>query len=222
MQSYEVGNPESVTQTEAIFFDEMKTKISDLLDDLKNKNYIEKPAKDKLSCFIEIMKMNDKHSEIYNILINIIEKEDKTKQFLKYSEEYGITGNKFAEMCAFTMIDGFNRQTEGFKLAFLIILKKSFYKNKDKMTLGQLIIELNNKSNFSKHITNRLELKLRNVFSHQTYWFDGDNVKYCDDASMQNINKINLSELMKKSKEQNIMYHTFLRVFVEKIKSGFF
>lgn len=173
MQPHEIGNPESVTETEARFFDEMKEKISKLLDDLKTQNYIEKPTKSQIDTFLKIVNMNDIHSRIYNNLTEIFKEKNRTEQFLECSSRYGITKDNFPEMYVFTMIANFNRQTEGFKLAFLIMLKKSFWTHdKDKMTLGQLCGELDKKSTFSDDVTKELELILRNVFAHQSYWFE--------------------------------------------------
>lgn len=117
------------------------------------------------------------------------------------------------------MITNFNRQTEGFKIAFLIML--DFQRN-DTQTLGQLINNLNKSSTFSYDVTKELELILRNTFAHQTYWFEKGELFYCENVSFQNINSINLGTLMQKAKRQNIIFQVFLRVFAEKIKDGFF
>ncbi len=170
MQPSKIGNPEAVTEKEAKFFDEMKVKISDLLDDLKTNGHIEKPTKSQIDAFIKIMTVNDRHATIYNILTEIIIYPETTQNFLNYPKTYGITESNFPELYVFTMIANLNRQTEGFKLAFLIMLKKSFWAgNKDKMTLGKLCVELNKKSTkFANEVTKELEVGLRNVFSHQT------------------------------------------------------
>lgn len=223
MQPNEIGNPESVTEKEAKFFDKMKMKISNLLDNLKTKGYIEKPSKSQIDTFIKIMTMNDRHATIYNLLTEIIKYPETRQKFLNCSRTYGITESNFPEMYVFTMIANFNRQTEGFKLAFLIMLKKSFWvRNKDKMTLWQLCNELKEKSDMASDIIKELELVLRNVFAHQTYWFENGEVHYCDDASLQNTKALNMGELMLKTKHQNIVFQAFLRVFAEKVKSGFF
>lgn len=223
MQPNEVGNPESVTATEANFFDEMKIKISNLLNDLKSKGHVEKPTKSQIDSFLKIMDVNDRHSKIYNHLTEILKNSESTKQFLDGSSKWGITKDNFPEMYLFTMVSSFNRQTEGFKLAFLIMLKKSFWvRDKDKMTLGQLCCELNKKSDVAFDITKELELVLRNVFAHPTYWFENGKVHFCEDASLQNPKTLELGELMLKTKRQNIIFQAFLRVFAEKVRSGFF
>jgi len=223
MQPNEIGNPESVTTTEARFFDEMKEKIGKLLGDLKTQKYIEKPTKTQIDIFLKIVNMNDRHSKIYNNLTEIFKERDRTEQFLECSSKYGITKDNFPEMYVFIMIANFNRQTEGFKLAFLIMLKKLFSaRDKDKMTLGQLCGELDKKSTFSKEVTKELELVLRNVFAHQSYWFENGKIYYCEDASLQNVQTLDIDKLMMKAKRQNIVFQAFLKVFAEKVRVGFF
>lgn len=218
MQPNEIGNSEAATEKETMYFDGMKIKISDLLNDLKSNNHIEKPTKNQIDALLKIIGMEDTYSKIYNTLNEIIEKKDTTDQFFDGSE---ITKYSFPYLFVFTTIGVFNRQTEGFKLLFLMMLKASS-KSHNKMTLGQLCVELNKKSELASAVTDELELALRNVFAHQTYWFEGGEIHYSEDATFQNIKRLDLVTLLMKAKKQNIILQALLRVFAEKINSGFF
>lgn len=61
------------------------------------------------------------------------------------------------------------------------------------------------------------------MFSHiKVIGLKNGKIHYCEDASLQNTRILDISELMMKTKRQNIVFQAFLRVFAEKVGAGFF
>jgi len=212
---------EEMTETERAKFEELKSKSHLLLDNLKTKGFLQKPNAETLTRFLKILEMNDEHSKIYNLL-NDLYTNEQVEEFLKCSAQFGLNEKNLPELHVFILIANFNRQTEAFKLAFLIMLKKD-KSLKDKITLGPLSDRLREKSpDYAAAIVDELEVELRNAFAHQTYWFDNGKVVYCEDSSLSNPQEIELGHLMMKAKAQNILFQSFLHAIAEKARAGFF
>ena len=205
----EIANPNEISKTEAELFDIIKKNTHELLEALRANGNLKKPTKEQIDNFVKIIELDIIDSNCYNSIVKVFEDKEKAKKIEKEIDN-------FPNLYIRLIICNFNKFSELFRITFLLILKE-----KQDTTLGGLINNLK-KSNLPKDLIERIDVKLRNSFSHNTYWISNGKLFYCDNASLQNPKEMKISRLMQISKKQNILYQAFLRALAEKSKEGFF
>ena len=133
--------------------------ISDLhetFEDLKKQGILRLTLRDgfERTKFLNIMKTSDKLNDVYNMLFHIFEERGRSKKFAEHSKNYGFTEDRLAYLFLSEIISTFLRTTELFKNCFLFTLKarKGF---RSRMTLGQLLKELENVAPRNKAIAKK-------------------------------------------------------------------
>jgi len=148
------------------------------------------------------MKTSDKLSDVYNMLFKIFEERGRSKKFAEYNKSYGFTEDRLAHLFLSEIISTFLRTTELFRNCFLITLKarKGF---SSRMTLGQLLSQLEKVAPKSKVITKKIDVNLRNALAHGLFWLEGVVLNYYEDIKLEKERSIRIDHLWNKVHEHS-------------------
>jgi hypothetical protein len=221
MGKEDIGNPESMTSKEEVKFDKYKVLFKNLFDELKRKNKIKLSRHKDVGNFINIMKTLDAQGINHNLIIEIIKDKKISDEFISINSKYGFNEFNYTKQYLFQSIHMFNSSTEVLKLLLIIILD---LKN-EKQTLGQILTLLQGKKYApinGKTLKSKIDLDLRNSFSHNFYWIDENRLMVSKYSSLKEPFELKIVDLMKKGKDINMLFQAFIKVFADKSKTNFF
>ena len=175
-----------------------------IFEDLKRQAILKLTLRDgwDRTKFLNIMKTSDKLNDVYNMLFQIFEERGRSKKFTEHNKDYGFTENRLAYLFLSEIMSTFLRTTELFKNCFLFTLKvrKGFT---SRMTLGQLLRELENVSPRSKVIAKKIDVDLRNALAHGMFWMEGIVLNYYEDIKLKKEKSIGIDHLWGKVREHS-------------------
>lgn len=227
-------NPDSVSQKEKLFAEELESFWQELLNELKANGYIKKRFKPyKVDRVLKIIEMQDRIGVSFNSLTSLFEPNQKVPdEFFQATAKYGLTKETIPYLYFAMLYGKYLMETEQMKASLLMILKPKEPIRED-LTLGQLMDAIKSKKVAPKNGQKLIELKmpnkedilidveLRNAVAHGLFWFENKEVHYCPKPEHK-PKQISLGKFLLKTKAQNIATKTLIGIIAHNVRQGFF
>ncbi len=206
--------PREKKETQEIY-DSLKQFFSELKSKNELKKHLGKNEK-RGKAYIKIVESSIKRAEVFNSLMNIVDKDKKREKFDELNKIID-PGNKniVANMWFQLALSNYVTECEYFRVTMFQVIKQKTEISNGKTTLKDFIIYLEKISNKVKPITKLIDIQLRNSISHGLVWFDDKKVCIAHDANFNKTEETDLYGLWKKAKFVNIVNQMLLIVISE-------
>jgi len=214
---YRAANPEAIGEREKELWTRVEPIIDQILGELRKADKIKTASFPSDMNLPQILRQMNEFSEVYNFLIDLIDSEHDSKEFLESNAKFGLDGSKL--IAAYIIIAGTMAvlSTEFFKL-LLLFFTKDLDNRVDRFKPTMKNIVPNSWPKLEPFIDN----KLRNAIAHGNYAVVDQKVRLFKNAKLEIEEEMSLSDFMMRLKNQNVLGQVLIKVILRKAEKGFF
>jgi hypothetical protein len=218
--SSRVANVDAFGEKEKELWNQIEPILNDVLDELKRNGFIEtifvqKEADALWSCISK----QDTFSHVSNVLLHLSDKE-KASKFVKLNAQFGLDEATVVAAYIMTVLSLSVLKTELFKLFLLFHMKRGRGVS-HRVSSFNITMKGSAPDNWPK-LEPFVDSPLRNALAHGTYALVNHKIVLFDDARLEPLEELQLSDIMMRTKDQDVLFQCLINVIQRKTKEGLF
>jgi hypothetical protein len=214
-----VANPESLGPAEKKLWLEVKPKVTNLWEELKQNGKIESVyVRKEREHLGSVMDRLDLASKINNVLLHTMDNRENARRFAEATKQFGVNDQIHAGMYLQAALFSTMLEIELFKLVILFHLKDVDFD----VSKFPNIMEKAAPASW-KELKPYVDNEFRNAIAHGTLSIRNKKVTIYRDAKLTPARRpMELADFMMRMKRQNVLYICLLNVLWDLTKSGWF
>lgn len=216
---YKVANPDALGLGEKTLWKKIEPILNDVLDEIKSNGKIEtiytRAEMDRLSGPMGTLKET---GMAHNVVLHLMDRpQEEWFKFLQVTEQFGLEESNVIRIYLTLAGAGTILSTELFKLLLLFHMRDVSYDISKFYSTMQACAPRT-----WPLLRPFVDNEFRNALAHGTYAMVNKKIVLYRDAKLSPVEEMELSEFMKRSKDQNVLFQCLVNVLAAKKRSGFF